>query len=861
MNNNETNKEVKFPFIIKDSNKWTPVYAGDLSVIQYCLGPKEALNYIKRLSNTEWIEFREVSYTIFWKKKRFNLWFAVWEFIWEHDLSWQIFSHIQSLVGKWIITDDFVFMFWKQFLSEYWYFEAKDSNWNRVGYFKYIKWESEVEIQNKVDLEDPGNFELEDQTYLENQNEYSEEEKLKDFVEWSKDEEDEFNVWMTTYNYVKPHLSIWEKAIWAKELQDKVYKILKSYSFKKDLLDGKVRISPLGGKYWDINLGKQYEVPNFSKLYQWPIIYNWSYIPHIRDKAFWMNEFRKRTGQVLQSWQYLLSIFMWRETYLSSARRAGKTMGIAEIINEEAYREKTEFENPGPIKIAYVWLSKKGNRRVIEYCKTFTEAFAKKWSVFFNVTEQQLTYYKYELVEWAGAKKHKTEAAIIDFIGAKDFFPGVGEWYDLIIIDEADKIPESVFDDYYSIVTNDWARLLCISTMNPNQEKTWFYDKLIEWERDEFERTAKWKDPLTMIDEMILKYDLNKYHTIEEMKDAWVDLFKIRKEMMWVRQKVWLRISWWEVDRFTKKQKVNAAKKLMEKNYHKYLAEWECVYPETKSVMDFDTCVVEKERFKFTKHDWFFITYDSAWEWTDNRALSFWIYDKVVWSPTEWAIIQIAEFQLEGKIEEQIGQVLSKIEFIIMTFGAPNARYFFFYDARGIWETQHVLMHQAWIKIHGRMKWVYWSLKTWNKKSKLQVEREKDNTFIFGKQWLVELSQELISNWMLKVSSECVTTLDEMKTYQKSTNNRWYTIYEAKKWKQDWFITGILYAAFFYTEKLNARWKSSKIMADRLLNSMYQQEEESWLSFLIKYRKQAEDITNKVRYKELMELRRMLHWY
>jgi hypothetical protein len=67
-----------------------------------------------------------------------------------------------------------------------------------------------------------------------------------------------------------------------------------------------------------------------------------------------MNEFRKRTGEVLQSWQYLLSIFMAWEMYLSSARRAGKTRAIAEIINEEAYREKTEFENPGPVKIAYV---------------------------------------------------------------------------------------------------------------------------------------------------------------------------------------------------------------------------------------------------------------------------------------------------------------------------------------------------------------------------------------------------------------------------------------------------------------------------------------------------------------------------
>jgi hypothetical protein len=59
-----------------------------------------------------------------------------------------------------------------------------------------------------------------------------------------------------------------------------------------------------------------------------------------------MNQFRKRTGQILQSWQYLLSIIMGWETYLSSSRRAGKTMGIGDIIIGEANREKSPFENP-----------------------------------------------------------------------------------------------------------------------------------------------------------------------------------------------------------------------------------------------------------------------------------------------------------------------------------------------------------------------------------------------------------------------------------------------------------------------------------------------------------------------------------
>jgi hypothetical protein len=67
----------------------------------------------------------------------------------------------------------------------------------------------------------------------------------------------------------------------------------------------------------------------------------------------------------------------------------------------------------------------------------------------------------------------------------------VGDYADFIVIDEAEKIPENVFDDFYALVTNERSRILMISTLNPRSEKTWFYNKLIEGEKEEMERISR----------------------------------------------------------------------------------------------------------------------------------------------------------------------------------------------------------------------------------------------------------------------------------------------------------------------------------------------------------------------------------
>jgi hypothetical protein len=50
----------------------------------------------------------------------------------------------------------------------------------------------------------------------------------------------------------------------------------------------------------------------------------------------------------------------------------------------------------------------------------------------------------------------------------------------------------------------------------------------------------------------------------------------------------------------------------MEKNYKKYLAEFECVYPESKPVFNWHSMVVEAKEFEQRKYPRALFTYDSA---------------------------------------------------------------------------------------------------------------------------------------------------------------------------------------------------------------------------------------------------------
>jgi len=47
------------------------------------------------------------------------------------------------------------------------------------------------------------------------------------------------------------------------------------------------------------------------------------------------------------------------------------------------------------------------------------------------------------------------ELGVVDFISAKDYEAGVGEYADLILIDEAARVKEAIYEAILPIVTNE----------------------------------------------------------------------------------------------------------------------------------------------------------------------------------------------------------------------------------------------------------------------------------------------------------------------------------------------------------------------------------------------------------------------
>ena len=68
----------------------------------------------------------------------------------------------------------------------------------------------------------------------------------------------------------------------------------------------------------------------------------------------------------------------------------------------------------------------------------------------------------------------------IKFISINDDDPGIGDYADMIIIDEAHKIPWAVVDGLMPIVQNEGARLVCASTLYHNIPKNRFYDLVVQ---------------------------------------------------------------------------------------------------------------------------------------------------------------------------------------------------------------------------------------------------------------------------------------------------------------------------------------------------------------------------------------------
>lgn len=181
------------------------------------------------------------------------------------------------------------------------------------------------------------------------------------------------------------------------------------------------------------------------------------------------------------TWQYKFLLNFMRLNFIAGCRRSGKTMLSSYLILRELRRMPNSIKHSQrTVKTLYIAPTEDKQKEVVDYIKTASEQIRILKVIDFNKKENRL--YLYDEKVW---RNQKTQIVVstCDFASGKWFEPGRGKASDFVIIDEAAFVPEDVWLNILPILENEKAKLFCISTIDWETTRNWFYEQLIDSER------------------------------------------------------------------------------------------------------------------------------------------------------------------------------------------------------------------------------------------------------------------------------------------------------------------------------------------------------------------------------------------
>jgi len=198
----------------------------------------------------------------------------------------------------------------------------------------------------------------------------------------------------------------------------------------------------------------------------------WAYTHTLRD-ILWFKP---------QTWQYKFLISQQRINYVAWVRRWWKTLLSSYLIIRFLYRQPSSrkhiLRQP---KWIYTITSKDKFKAVLDYIEAQSNRIKVLKSLVY-IKKQDRLILSDDKIDFAQNKYQEVQSTY-DFISAKWYKSWVGNWGDDVIMDEASSIPEDVWLNIAPIVTNEWASLFCISTIDWTTPKQWFYSNLVQAER------------------------------------------------------------------------------------------------------------------------------------------------------------------------------------------------------------------------------------------------------------------------------------------------------------------------------------------------------------------------------------------
>jgi len=574
---------------------------------------------------------------------------------------------------------------------------------------------------------------------------------------------------------------------------------------------------------------------NYKINYQWEELTLYDmYTPQIRLAMLrWLyteeqiaEAKKKWTLKTLQKWQYNVVKDFWHVNVLAVIRRGGKTFLSSLLAVRELLRENY---NPKPTRILYYGLSDKKTKTAIEYLLSLTKDFRKFKMFQRRQWEKTLSFIDPETKDPLGS---------IEFHSAQEDEAWVGEYADMIIIDEASRFPEHVYDAMKAIVFSEWAKAFIISTINWDTSKNWFYQELLKAERENLKRKKTYWE-----------YIKNAMRILKDVNNHWYDYFL--KHKAWIYQELtqlifeykryvaW-RVTIDEVDRmpdYKKKALINEIKS----NPLRYYTEVYCIYPSENKVFNYETWLTninKDEVLHNRKYAMIYVWYDPALTSDNAGIVSVWIYRDDLWKlkfeifdaefiePSRWMRYK-EQVKYVMNIVNQYKQYTDKVYLAVDATWVGTA---LIEDFEDIWWVDFPIKYISWWNIR-RERWVW----------------------LVPKELMVITVRNMFDEWLIKVNKSLKELLSEMDYFKKRQTSSWNNKYEAEVWHDD-LVNAMMISLFSWYE------------LDALKNEVYEEKQEDiikWITYEVLDEMKREAKLKEQRLKRYKETTKFLskYWY
>ncbi len=553
----------------------------------------------------------------------------------------------------------------------------------------------------------------------------------------------------------------------------------------KELLDWNIRLEKYKIKVWQeeksMSIGHNYEFELFNKTVYLP----WNYTNALRQSFFKenVNTVRPDTEMswLLQTRQYDVLMRMGHVTAFTIPRRWGKSFLLSYIALKEIIKNSYSIQSRfRPISVLYLWLTAVKNYSIVQYMKKMVKQMGMWATAMFdwNPTMKSFEF-----------KSGKEVIGSIKFLSVNEEDPGIGDYADLIIVDEAHKVPRAVVEWLMPIVQNEWAKLVCASTLYPDLPKNWFYDLVVKWETCVFNIENEVENMYNENEDLIKRIYDWKYSD-QDLQDYSIMVEK-RTNMNY---NVGLRYTFDDIEYIPDRRKDKIKQEEYEKNPRKFLISFYSRFPDEGKVFDFETSLKQSADVTDAPYKYIILWYDPALT-KDYSAL------KVMWyNAYTKKLADIEEYELKktGRYEDQaeeITRIRKSVEKYLADKDGAERNVFLVMD----WtqKANAEVMEMKWLRIDCKVSYSAWQ----NISTRTNISGEH----IVPKKYLVELFQEILDNKKIYINKELTRTTTEMSNFKTRLMASGYVKYEADtglkddEWRtvNDDFVNATLLANYF----------------------------------------------------------------